>query len=83
MDALQAKFEGLVREAEVQLLEATIDHLRSEMLGILFSEFCPSACLKLVTYLRRCLNPSLLVGDPLVFLLLCILMMESLPADRY
>ena len=24
-----------------------------------------------------------LVGDPLVFLLLCILMMESLPADRY
>ena len=48
-----------------------------------FSEFCPSVCLQLVIYLRRCLNPSLLVGDPLVFLLLCILMMESLPADRY
>ncbi|CAH3162597.1 unnamed protein product [Porites evermanni] len=45
--------------------------------------FCPSVCLQLVIYLRRCLNRSLLVGDPLVFLLLCILMMESLPADRY
>ena len=53
------------------------------LLGILFSEFCPSVCLQIVIYLRRCLNPSLLVGDPLVFLLLCILMMESLLADRY
>ena len=33
MDALQAKFDGIIREAEVQLLEATIiiDHLRSEV----------------------------------------------------
>ena len=31
VDALQAKFDGIIREAEVQLLEATIDHLRSEV----------------------------------------------------
>ena len=53
------------------------------LLGSLFSEFCPSVFLQLVIYLRGCLNPPLLVGDPLVFLLLCILMMESLLADRY
>ena len=51
------------------------------LLGSLFSEFCPSVCLQLVIYLRRCLNPPSLVGDPLVFLLLCILRMESLLAD--
>ena len=50
---------------------------------ILCSEFCPSVCLQLVIYLRRCLNPPSLVEDPLVFLLFCILMMESLLADRY
>ena len=31
VDALQAKFEGIVRKGEVQLLEATIDHLCSEV----------------------------------------------------
>ena len=31
MDAPQAKFDGIVREAEVQFLEATIDHLRSKV----------------------------------------------------
>ena len=31
VDALQAKFDGIIREAEEQLLEATIDHLRSEV----------------------------------------------------
>ncbi|CAH3142759.1 unnamed protein product [Porites evermanni] len=31
VEALQAKFDGIIREAEVQLLEATIDHLRSEV----------------------------------------------------
>ena len=31
MDALQAKFDGIIHKAEIQLLEATIDHLRSEV----------------------------------------------------
>ena len=53
------------------------------LLGSLFSDFCPSVFLQLVIYLRGCLNPPSLVGDPSVFLLLCILMMESLLADRY
>ena len=31
MDALKAKFDGIVRKAEVQLLEPTIDHIRSKV----------------------------------------------------
>jgi len=31
VEALQAKFDDIVREAEVKLLEATIENLRSEV----------------------------------------------------